>query len=140
MPNAAELLMEEHRAIRRLLVGLVEEGYDRDAVTQLVHDVRVHTDAEERFLYPVVADSIPDCRELVDRAPAEHQQLRDAVAALERTQDPDEFGQIAAAVRAVFEPHVRVEEAELLPRCQDEFGEARMVELGRELDAFRDAH
>jgi hemerythrin-like domain-containing protein len=117
MPNAAELLMEEHRAIRRLL-----------------------TDAEERFLYPVVADSIPDCRELVGRAPAEHQQLRDAVSELERAEDPAEFAPLAAAVRAVFEPHVRVEEAEILPRCQDEFGEARMLELGRELDAFRDAH
>lgn len=140
MPNAAELLMEEHRAIRRLLVGLVEEGYDRDAVAQLVHDVRVHTDAEERFLYPVVLDSIPSCREIAERAPREHQELREAVALLEDASDPRECARLAAAVRAVFEPHVRAEEAELLPRCQEEFGEARMLELGRELDVFREAH
>jgi hemerythrin-like domain-containing protein len=140
MPNAAELLMEDHRAMRRLLVGLVEHGYDRDAVARLVHDVRVHTDAEERFLYPAVADAIPECREIAARAPGEHRQLRDAVADLERAGDPAEFARCAAAVRAVFEPHVRAEEAELLPRCQAQFGEARMRELGHELDAFRDAH
>jgi hemerythrin-like domain-containing protein len=130
--------MEEHRAIRRMLVGLVEDGYDRETVARLVHDVGVHTDAEERFLYPAVVDAIPDCRALAERSSGEHRELRDAVAQLE-TDDADEFARRGALVRAVFELHVRTEEAELLPRCQEEFGEVRMLELGRELDAFRDA-
>jgi hemerythrin superfamily protein len=132
--------MEEHRAIRRLLVGLVENGYDRDTVARLVHDLQVHTDAEERFLYPAVVDAIPECRALADRGPREHRELRDAAAQLEQTNDTAEFARRAAAVRAVFEPHVRAEEAELLPRCQEHFGEARMLELGRDLDAFRAGH
>jgi hemerythrin-like domain-containing protein len=139
MPNAANLLMQDHRTIRRLLVQ-VDDGHDEATVDRLVHEVGVHLEAEERFLYPVVADNVHGIPSDVDQLVAEHAELRDAVEQLAKSSDPDDRAGLLQAARTVFERHVHREEAEVLPRCQSELGEARMQELGRELEIFRESH
>ncbi|HZR11850.1 MAG TPA: hemerythrin domain-containing protein [Acidimicrobiia bacterium] len=139
MPNAADLLMQSHRTIRRLLAGL-DDRYDDDTMRRLVHEVDVHLEAEERLLYPVVEDNIHGVPESVDVFTREHAELRDAVEQLAKASDPDGRVALLHAARTVFERHVHREEADVLPRCQSELGEARMQELGRELDAFYESH
>lgn len=139
MPNAADLLMQDHRTIRRLLAQL-DERHDDEVVDRLVHEVDVHLEAEERFLYPVVEDNIRGVPVSVDELTRQHAQLRDAVEELAKASDPDERVALLRTASTVFEHHVRGEEAEVLPRCQSELGEPRMQELGRELEAFRESH
>ena len=139
MPNAADLLMQDHRTIRRLLAQL-DGGHDDDAVDRLVHEVDVHLEAEERFLYPVVEDNVHGVDAGVEELTGEHRELRDALDELAKTGDPDDCIALLDAARTVFERHVRREESDVLPRCQTELGEARMQELGRELEVFRESH
>lgn len=95
----------------------MEEGSDRVALLTQVRDLLVpHSQAEESFVYPAIADRAPDEGSEVKDGTAEHHHIEATLGEL-LSQDPDSPGYdgLLAAMVGELRHHVQEEEEELLP-------------------------
>jgi hemerythrin superfamily protein len=131
MGDAAQLLKQDHRK--------VEELFDRygngdDAVVpKICNELTIHSTIEEEVLYPVLPE-IPGGEELRSEAEREHQDVKDAIAEVERS--GYESAAAAAAMRKIMEGvthHVEEEEQKVLPKMEKALGPERMNALGEQL-------
>ena len=130
--RATDLLRQQHREARALLGRLAEvPAGDRTAcLAKLSAALRGHADLEEELLYPELEDDA-DFEELVSDAFQEHEEIRGALADLERCPtDDEEFPDLVHALGDIVQHHLRDEEEELLPRVDAAFGHAALAELG----------
>jgi hypothetical protein len=135
--NAATELSLEHTAIETLastIAGL-EPGLER---TRLVHEVAdrflVHTQVEERYLYPALRRFLPDG---VTEAVGEVRQQRAAARIVESLETLDERADAyePLVVQLVFDiqRHIEHQETVVLPALVDTCPLEEINELGRQL-------
>jgi acetyl esterase/lipase len=131
------LIADDHAVLERLFQHLQAGRGDRRVLAdQVVYHLSVHTDAEERLLYPELArlgrkgaahagvEGHRLARELIDK-------LTDAQPG--QPDFEDALTLLARAVRA----HMVEEETEVLPALRRSAGAARMAELGEEFLAAK---
>lgn len=131
MPEAAELIKEDHRKVEQLFDRY--KGGDTSVVRQVCMELTVHTAIEEQVLYPALAD-VPDGDRLRQEAEHEHQEVKDAIAQIE--QDGSASDDIERCMQTIMEGvthHVQEEESEVLPKMQEGLGAERMTALGDQL-------
>lgn len=131
----------EHQEMDRLMDQYLtlDDLHQRERVLkQVVQLVFSHAFAEETVLWPAVRASVRDGEELTARVEAEHQQINDLVADIERLPagDPGREDKVRRAF-ALTRQDIRDEEDLLLPRLQDAMNTARLHALGTAWAAIR---
>lgn len=135
MPDAAELLKQDHRKAEALF-----ERYrsgDGGVVKQVCSELTVHTAIEEQVLYPALAE-MSQGRELREQAEHEHQDVVEAITRIESCGygSPEARACMFTVIAGVTH-HVKEEETRVLPMMQRELGSDRMTALGDQLMAAK---
>jgi acetyl esterase len=126
------VIAEEHRVIMQLLESLATERHDRFPLAhRLIDELAAHTAAEQQVVYPALRDIVPGGVDLADRGQRDHQAMRAAMVALERSHPGEaEFEAALDTLTAELQAHVPVEENEILPALKAVIGADKMEELG----------
>jgi hemerythrin superfamily protein len=134
--KADEVLVAHHDVLRGLLRELVETGDSQGDLRErlrgdLLRELEVHTQIEDEIFYPAVRDVSP----LLAVAHAEHRQIDDQLAVVMRTATDDpEFAAEVRMLSATLHHHTMEEEERMFPQSAA-LGEARLEQLGGELQA-----
>lgn len=141
MPNAINVLKEDHRKVRELFAkfGDTSKGAHKTRerlFTDLMTELEIHTQIEEEIFYPALRDAAKndDQRRLYFEATEEHHLvdliLPEAEAARE---DEDVFAAKITVLREVVNHHLKEEEEEMFPLVQKLSDDDQLDELGQAL-------
>jgi hemerythrin superfamily protein len=139
-PNAIELLTTDHDAVEQMFrqIEALPEGDARsELVASVVRELSVHAAIEEQVLYPAMRKALPDGDHLVQDAIAEHQRVKEALAAIERAHSPSERDPHLVFLIGNVRHHVEEEEVELFPKLRASITTAALQELGGKLAAAK---
>lgn len=133
------LIADDHAVVERQFQHLeAGRGDRRVLVDQIAFALALHADAEERVLYPAMAEAgeTRESREGRD----EHLQAKELLVTLTNTEPHEpEFEEALSRLIPSIRHHVAEEESEFLPRFRAAVGAPRMAELGREFLAAKRA-
>jgi hemerythrin superfamily protein len=137
--DAIQLLTTDHREVEQLFQSIETAGGSAgqdETVEQIVRELSVHAAIEEQILYPAMRRSLPNGDALVEDAIADHQEVKEALAEIERTPGPERdplVSQLMINVRY----HVQEEENELFPQLRAAIGQDELVDMGSKLEAAK---
>ena len=140
MPNAAQMLREDHRRIQRMFKQfekLQDSAAKKALVDAVTVELTVHSMLEEEIFYPAVRRNGLDA-DLMDEAAEEHHVadvIMDELAKMSSTNDA--FGAKFTVLMENVNHHIGEEESEMLPKAE-RIGAALMSELGTKMAARRD--
>ena len=130
----------DHERLDELLqrVGRTTGTEQDEVLMRVCRLVFPHAFAEEAVLWPALRKALPDGEELTLQVEREHQEINEAVTAIERSRhdDPGRAELVERAIRLLRED-VRDEEDELLPRLQGALGPRELQRLGRSWEFVR---
>ncbi|WP_219414320.1 alpha/beta hydrolase fold domain-containing protein [Pseudonocardia nigra] len=133
------LIADDHAVVERQFQHLeARRGDRRVLVDQVAFELALHADAEERVLYPAMAEA-GEAYEAEDSR-KDHQQVKELLVTLQNT-DPGEpeFEDALANLIGSVRRHVAEEEGEFLPAFRRAVGPQRLAELGKEFLAAKRA-
>lgn len=132
MPDVVPLIKSQHREIEKLLEQAQQDDSDTLAVLRRVAGLLgPHSEAEESFVYPRIAELQQDEAEEVHDGTAEHHHAESLLAELlaGRPGEPGYDGKLAALV-GELKHHVEEEESELLPVLAQKASDEEREQLG----------
>ncbi len=139
--DAIQLLTEDHREVDQIFSQLetMAPGPERDGVIQqMTRELSVHAAIEEQVLYPAVRKSLQDGDTLADEAIKEHQQVKEALAAIESAETSAEQDTLLRDLMGAVRHHVQEEENALFPKLRATLGrEGGLLEMGSKLEAAK---
>lgn len=122
--NALELLINDHREVRRLFKEYEKIHHKaaaedkQELADEICNEFLMHADIEEQIFYPAVREAIRD-DELIDEAEVEHQSARDLVEQIRAMSPDDELYDAKVQVLGEqIEHHVHEEETEMFPKVK----------------------
>jgi hemerythrin superfamily protein len=133
-----EVLRAEHREVTQLF-----DRYRQSPDDQLAHTIfdalTLHTQAEERALYPELRRLVDGGDDLADEAEAEHGAVKALIARAYDSPPPD-LAPLVQSIRSDVEGHVQREESEIFPEMREAGVDAaqlaeRLENAKRELEA-----
>jgi hemerythrin superfamily protein len=139
-PNAIELLTADHAAVEQMfrqIETLPESDARSDLVAGVVRELSVHAAIEEQIMYPAMREALPDGDHLVHEAIEEHQQVKEALAAIERAGSQAERDPHLVSLIGNVRHHVDEEETELFPKLRASIATAALQEMGAKLAAAK---
>ena len=131
--DVVDVIKAQHREVDRLLEEAMSEGGDTAALLRQVGEMlTAHSQAEESFVYPAIAERAPaEEGEQVHDSLAEHhhidQLLQELLAA--SPDEPGFDGKLAALVGEVRH-HVEEEEQDLLPALAEQTSDEDRAAMG----------
>jgi len=137
VPDIVALITSQHRQVDELLEQAEQDSSAAPALLRQVADLlRPHSQAEESFVYPRIAELQPEEAEEVHDGTAEHhhaEQLLDELLA----GGPDQPGWDGklAALAGELRHHVEEEESDLLPVLAEHASAEELEELGNRFAA-----
>jgi acetyl esterase/lipase len=131
------LIADDHAIVERQFQHLeAGRGNRRVLVDQVSFELALHAFAEETVLYPIWPEI--GMRDEHDDAEHEHQEIKDLLVVLGRTEPgEEEFEQALTRLMEVVRHHVHDEEDEELPEFRGKAGAERMAQLGKEFLAAK---
>ena len=138
--DAIQLLTSDHAKVEqmfRLIESLPEGDSLQEQVEGVVRELSIHAAIEEQVLYPAMRKALPDGDALAQEAIDEHQQAKETLAAIERTEDPGERRRLLFELMVDVRHHVKEEEMELFPKLQASMGRDELREMGGKLAAAK---
>jgi hemerythrin superfamily protein len=128
VPNALELLTNDHREIDALFERYRGESDDQSA-HQIFERLALHSAMEHLVLYPEVRRLVDGGDDLIDRAEAEHSALQELTASALAT-PPADLRPLVNELEDQVRAHVEFEETEMFPG---------IAESGADLEHLADA-
>lgn len=128
MPNAIELLREDHQKVKDLFMHFegMDSGDKREIVVTTLHELAIHTTVEEDIFYPAARKVLQETEEtdLIDEAWEEHHVVKLLAAELKKMRAGDKrydakFTVLAESVKH----HIEEEEGELFPKLEGHLDE-----------------
>jgi hemerythrin superfamily protein len=101
---------------------------------RVVKELSIHAAVEEQILYPNVRAALPNGERLVNEAIKEHQSLKEALVALQKSRpDSDEFDDLMIEIRDEVRHHVREEESRdgILGQLRKHASRDELVEMAK---------
>ncbi|MFN2608955.1 MAG: hemerythrin domain-containing protein [Acidimicrobiales bacterium] len=138
--DAVQVLIADHLETEQLFsqIESLPEGEQRDsAVRDVTRELSIHAAIEEQILYPAMRRSLVDGDSKVEESIEEHQQVKDTLAAIERTDDPAERQQLLTTLIADVRHHVEEEEGELFPELRAATSQDELREMGAKLESAK---
>jgi hemerythrin-like domain-containing protein len=146
MPNAIDILKEDHDRVKDLLSEL-EETSNRattqrtDLLAKIAEELEVHMKIEEQVFYPAfkAAAEKSEEREMFFEAKEEHRVLDFELPRVQKT-DPstDDFAAHAKVLKELVEHHVKEEEKEMFPKAKKLMSSDELEALGEKMEAKRE--
>lgn len=140
--NAISMLKADHRKVESLFKefeGAEDEATQARVAREIVHELTIHAELEEKIFYPAVQAAAPDEDDLVMEAVLEHGSLKMMIGQVEDTEPGHPLFKPAMKVlKEYVQHHVKEEENEMFPKASragvdlDATGE-EMAELKKEL-------
>ncbi|HET6812073.1 MAG TPA: hemerythrin domain-containing protein [Acidimicrobiales bacterium] len=139
MPDPIEMLIKDHREVEALF-----ERYRSTPTPALIEEIctelTVHTAVEEKVVYPVLGSSVDGGRQMRSHAEDEHGEVKEQMLKLETLgyDSPEADLCMQKIIQGVTE-HVSEEEGEVLPAMRSQLTEERMMSIGEEAMAAKEA-
>lgn len=143
--NAIELLKTDHEKVKGILNQL-SESTDRalkkraELLDKLELEITIHTQLEEQILYPAFKDAGgKEQDEMYYEAKEEHRTVDSLVLPDLKSTDPStpEFAGRVKVVKELLEHHIEEEETEMFPQAKKLLGNAKLEELGKEMEVMK---
>jgi hemerythrin superfamily protein len=133
------LLRKDHQTVKGLFRQLKQAGEraqqsKQKIVGEIEHELEVHATIEEEIFYPAVQSEVTQAEDLVHEAIEEHRVVRNLLSEITVLEPDDE--QYDAKVKVLqenVEHHIEEEEGEMFPKVTSALAEARLLELGQEM-------
>jgi len=145
--NAIELLVADHKRVKAILEQLsdsTERGVKKrtDLLAKLEMEITLHTQLEEEILYPAFKAAGSKERDVMYyEAKEEHRTVDSLVLPDLQATDPGtvEFSGRVKVVKELLEHHIEEEENEMFPQAQELLGDAKLEELGAQMETMKKA-
>lgn len=139
--NAIELLKQDHQEAMGMMDQiLTADKGDRSAkqmFTELKAALTLHTQMEEQVFYPAL-ENHDETSDMIQEAYGEHQEVDELLAELSTlAPSNDEFMDKLTEMRDAIEHHVEEEENEMFPKAEQILGQARLQEMGRQMQQMK---
>ncbi len=140
--NAITMLLEDHRALKKLLRELdttTERGVKtrEELFGKIKSELTVHETIEEEIFYPALKEH-PKAKEIVLEGYEEHNVVDMVIADMETVPFDDEsWGAKATVMIENIEHHIEEEEGDMFKKARQVFDEAELEELGERMAARR---
>jgi Hemerythrin HHE cation binding domain len=137
VPDVVPLIMSQHRELEELLEQATQEDTDTLALLrQVAAMLRPHSEAEESFVYPRIAELRSEEAEEVHDGTAEHHHAESVLDEL-LAADPDGPGYDGrlAGLIGELKHHIEEEESELLPVLSEQASDDERAQLGERFAA-----
>lgn len=120
MPNAIEMLREDHRKVQQLFEHFEQASDSKEQICeQTITELETHTTLEEEIFYPAAQEQIEE-KELIDEAQEEHHVVKLIMAELKKMGADDErFEAKFKVMSESVKHHIEEEESELFPMVED---------------------
>lgn len=135
MANVIDLLTDEHRQMDALFAEY-DAGVDGDVVDRISAALTLQSQIEERVIYPMVRERLPEGPVLVADAERAHEAIKSLLAEAEDS-TPLALPDVFAELRAIVDRHVQIEESMLLPRLREVMGDDALERLGDAVETER---
>lgn len=126
--DACQLLDADHIAVKHLFVEYARlamapaaaQEADRKAIAmKICAELTVHAQIEEEIFYPALQKAVPETKDLLEEAQAEHQQAKDLIAQIQGLRAADAvMDALVAKLNVAVEHHVKEERDELFPKAK----------------------
>ncbi len=126
--DVVDRIEHDHREVE-VLFAEFDSTKDRALALQIGDELEIHTQAEEKEVYPVIRDELSTGPEEIDEAVNEHDHAEDLIARVRSAEAGDDLVGLMAELRQAIEHHV-MEESEMLPRARAVLPEQEPEELG----------
>jgi hemerythrin-like domain-containing protein len=137
MPNALEMLRDDHRKVQKLFEdfeGSAETGKEQIA-EQTIVELETHAALEENIFYPAAQEQIEE-KELIDEAQEEHHVVKLLIAELKKMSGGDDgFDAKFKVMSESVKHHIEEEESELFPMVEDKLDAEH---LGEQMQARKE--
>jgi iron-sulfur cluster repair protein YtfE (RIC family) len=136
MPNAIDLLKQDHREVEQLF-SRFEASQDPAIAEKICSELEVHTAAEEELVYPVLREDVSGGEKLAGEAEHEHAEARQIIGRIKQTTDAQHLDDVVAELKKAIEHHVEEEEGTVFPKMESEVGSNELESIGTELEQFK---
>ena len=130
MPDVIKLLEQDHREVEDLFskAESTSGAARQQVVTKIASELTLHTEVEERFVYPAMRDA--GLADLVNEAEQEHAKVKELVAQLESIDaTTDDVESLLAELKADVQHHVQEEETEAFPKFRESVDQSELQSL-----------
>ena len=120
MPNAVEMLREDHQKVKRLFEEFENaEGREKEQIVEkTVRELEIHAALEEEIFYPAAEEQV-DEKQSIDEAREEHHVVKLLIGELKKMTAEDERYDAKYTVLAEsVKHHIEEEESELFPKLE----------------------
>ncbi len=135
--DITKLLEKDHQAVKALFKeASSQEKIDRNLVNQICDSLILHTDVEEKLVYPEAAQ-LEKAEEITKESYEEHRQAKKMIVQLQGgSLEETQFKVTLETLQLAIEHHVEEEEAALFPILRAELPQDKLDELGEAAEAF----
>jgi hemerythrin superfamily protein len=134
MPNAMEMLRQDHRKVKELFEQFehAEESQAKEQIVEnTVRELEVHAALEEEIFYPAAEEQI-DEKESIDEAREEHHVVKLLIGELKKMSADDErYDAKYKVLSESVKHHIEEEESELFPKLE---GQLDAEALGAQME------
>ncbi|MEA2516368.1 MAG: hypothetical protein QOG16_206 [Actinomycetota bacterium] len=140
MPNAIELLEDDHKKVKKLL-GQGDETTEKAEKTRtelfakIKREMEIHEAIEEEIFYPALKEH-PKAKEIVLEGYEEHHVVDQIMSELGATDVEDErWGAKFSVMKENIEHHIEEEEDDMFKKARDVFSGEELDALGERMEA-----
>lgn len=141
--DVVDILTTDHHEVLELVqrIPSVEDAnVRRDMADTVIAELMRHSVAEEMYVYPVVRAQLANGEEQVEHDIEEHQELEEAMKALEGADANDvEFFEVLRRLEDVLRDHVSDEENDQFPQLRATVSPEQLAEMGRKVETAKKA-
>ena len=138
MPDAIEMLKEDHRKVKKLFEEFehAEEDQVKERIVEnTVQELEIHAALEEEIFYPAAEAQVGE-KESIDEAREEHHVVKLLIGELKKMSADDERYDAKYTVLAEsVKHHIEEEESELFPKLE---GKLDAEEVGAEMESRKE--
>ena len=139
--DVIDILTADHREMLELL-GQIEGAADaatrRDLADTVIAEVMRHAVAEEMYVYPAIAEHLPDGAAEVEHDKQEHDEI---VQLMKQLEDADaaepRFLEVTRELQAQLSHHIADEEADQFPRLRAHIPADTLVSMGAKVETAK---
>jgi len=134
-----KLLKDDHKEAKAAFKTLLKnDEIDRDETTVLCEKLILHTEMEEKYLYPVM-ESYKETQELSEEAELEHTEAKKFIKSLLGSKlDDTEYKVKLEMLQLAIEHHIDEEEKELFPLAEKRLSKNQIQEITEKMLALKE--
>src|SRR5687768_7282957 len=130
--DAIQLLKSQHREVEQLFKAY-EEQEDLKAVRQVLENLTIHAEIEEKVFYPAYKQAAEE-KDIILESVEEHRLCKILISELrELSRDDERYDAKVTVLKELVEHHVEEEEKEMFPQAKKILGDAKLKELGEKM-------